>query len=88
MRSIARISDSSDHGGHIVSASSNATANGLKIAIDGDIHRCPIQGHGDTILIGGGSLKSKGRHVIREGDRAGCGAIIITGSHNNTTNTL
>lgn len=79
--SLARLGDQSSHGGTIISASSNALlANGLAVAVDGDLHRCPIEGHGVTPLTSSSRNTSGGKGLIRAGDRAGCGAVVITGS--------
>jgi uncharacterized Zn-binding protein involved in type VI secretion len=81
--SLARLGEQSSHGGSIISASGSAiTANGIAVAVEGDLHRCPIQGHGITPLISSSPHKSGGKGLIKAGDRAGCGAIITTGSMN------
>jgi len=85
MANIARLGDTSSHGGHIISASDNATADNIGIARTGDQHSCPIDGHGTTSLIGTGRATADGRQVVRVGDRAGCGAVITSGSPNVTS---
>jgi uncharacterized Zn-binding protein involved in type VI secretion len=81
--SLARLGEQSTHGGEIISATGNSiVANGLAVAVEGDLHRCPIPGHGVTPLISSSLNKSGGKGFIKAGDRAGCGAIITTGSMN------
>lgn len=81
--SIARLGDTSDHGGVIITASENVNADGIGVAREGDLHSCPIPGHGVTPLVSGSTRKVNGKGVIRIGnseDHAGCGAIITQGS--------
>lgn len=82
MQQVARLGDKSDHGGTIISASATYVAAGPRGAITGDLHSCPIRGHGVTSLSSDSIVKSKGQPVIRIGDKAGCGAAIITGAPN------
>lgn len=83
MPAVARLGDTSDHGGSIISASSDTNANGRGIARAGDMHSCPIRGHGTTPLT---PITTRtfvnGRLVITVGARAGCGAVIVSGSPN------
>lgn len=83
MSAVARLGDTSDHGGTIISASTNTKANSLGVARAGDLHDCPRRGHGVTPLT---PITTKtfvnGRLVITVGAVAGCGAVIITGSPN------
>jgi len=47
----------------------------------GDMHSCPIKGHGTTpIVSGSGSLKVNGKPTACVGDTTGCGATIIEGA--------
>jgi len=85
MSKIVRIDDTSDHGGVMVSASANFRCNSRFVCVDQDLHQCPIAGHGVTPVTGTGSFRSSARSVIKTGDVAGCGAIIITGSDNTST---
>lgn len=50
------------------------------IARKGDLHSCPIQGHGATEIVSGSPSQVEGRPVARVGDKTGCGATIIQGS--------
>lgn len=81
MPAVARLGDTSDHGGVIISASSNVKANGIEVARQGDQHSCPIKGHGITPLTASVTdVKVNGRLVITIGSQAGCGAVIDSGS--------
>ncbi|MBS3668241.1 PAAR domain-containing protein [Vreelandella boliviensis] len=54
------------------------------VARKGDLHRCPIPGHGTTEIITGSLSFVEGQPVARVGDKTGCGATIIEGSsHSN-----
>ena len=85
-KSVARLGDTSDHGGAIITATGNAMCNGIGIAIDGDLHDCPIPGHGITPIASNiNDVTSNGKGIITTGAIAGCGAKIITGSPNVTS---
>lgn len=52
----------------------------LIAACVGDMHVCPIKGHGSTpILPNGSSILVEGKPVARVGDATGCGAMITQG---------
>ena len=72
--------DFSTHGGVIFIGNGQFTINGVKTCVNGDIHHCPIFGHGNT-PVSATTLTtfSGGKKVIKAGDLAGCGAI-MTGS--------
>ena len=77
--SLARLNEQSSHGGTIISASGNdIIANGMSVAVEGDLHSCPI--HGITPIMSTSKNSSGGRGLIKTGDIAGCGAIITSGS--------
>jgi uncharacterized Zn-binding protein involved in type VI secretion len=79
----ARLGDTSSHGGTIISGSVTAFANGKPVARMGDMHVCPIPGHGVTPIVGGSmNTATDGRPNARFGDIAGCGAVIVSGSLN------
>ena len=60
------------------------SANGAKfqtpqgnVCVDGDLHSCPIVGHGITPVTGNSTKATcGGKTVILNGAVAGCGAII------------
>jgi uncharacterized Zn-binding protein involved in type VI secretion len=84
MTEIVRLNDSSDHGGFMTSASGHFKVNGIMVCVNIDQHTCPIPGHGTTSVTSSSTLKSNGKSVIHVGDKAGCGATIISGSPNTT----
>jgi uncharacterized Zn-binding protein involved in type VI secretion len=81
MAKIAKMGDVSDHGGTIISASGNFTVDGVNGVVSGDMHQCPIKGHGTTPITSSSTASGGGKAIVRSGDKAGCGASIIgTGS--------
>jgi len=83
MPAVARLGDPSSHAGEIISASEDVIVNGIGIARMGDLHSCPIPGHGITpIVTASQTVMANGNGVARVGDQAGCGAIISAGSPN------
>lgn len=80
---VARLGDTSTHGGEIISTNQDntVTANGIPIAVNGAIHRCPIDGHGDTAITAI-TVKTfiNGELIITIGAQSGCGAVINSGS--------
>jgi len=78
---IARLGDKSSHGGTIISSASRTYVNGKLVARKGDLHSCPIKGHGVTpITSGSDSVLVEGQPAARIGDSVGCGATITAGS--------
>lgn len=78
---VARLGDRSDHGGTVISAASCTYVNGIPVARMGDLHSCPLDGHGVTpITSGSGCVLIEGQPVARIGDTTGCGATISSGS--------
>lgn len=81
MPAVARIGDSSDHGGVIISGSSTVFADGIGVCRLGDQHSCPIPGHGITNMVSSSTnVFADNKGVCRVGDVAGCGAKISSGS--------
>lgn len=75
---ISCLGDPSTHGGVVITASGFVTINGKRVTVTGDLHSCPIHGHGITGITASSSLlKVNGISVVRQGDFAGCGAAII-----------
>ena len=76
----------SSHGGTIISSSPNATANGTDLALVGNMHSCPIPGHGITPIVSlFTAITLNGVPIARVGDQAACGAVILTGIPSITT---
>jgi uncharacterized Zn-binding protein involved in type VI secretion len=78
---IARLGDSSSHGGVIITSASTARTEGILTARVGDLHVCPIPGHGVTpITNGSGNFKCEGKITAVDGSICGCRAVITAGS--------
>jgi uncharacterized Zn-binding protein involved in type VI secretion len=81
MPPVARLGDTSSHGGHLITASADLTADGIAVARLGDLHTCPITGHGTTAMVTASvTFFDDAKGIVRVGDLAGCGAAIATGS--------
>jgi uncharacterized Zn-binding protein involved in type VI secretion len=82
---VARLGDVSDHGGVIITSASVTTVNGILVARVGDLHSCPIPGHGVTAITNGsGNFVSEGAVTAVIGSVCGCGATIISGGATTT----
>jgi uncharacterized Zn-binding protein involved in type VI secretion len=46
----------------------------------GDMHSCPIKGHGTTPIVSGSGQTLNGKPIALVGDTTGCGATIIEGA--------
>ena len=87
MSSQARLVDISSHGGVIITGANRTLDNGMPVARMGDLHVCPIPGHGVTpIVTGSFDTITEGLPNARIGDITACGAIIVTGSPNTIDN--
>ena len=80
LKPIVRLNDQSDHGGYMISAAGKPVVNGIKVCVDGDMHFCPIKDHGTTPVRSTTHHTTQGKGLVRAGDRAGCGAVLIGGS--------
>lgn len=81
MALIARLGDSSSHGGSIITCAAVTTTEGILTARVGDLHSCPIPGHGITPIVNGsGNFKTEGKITAVAGSVAGCGAVITPSS--------
>jgi len=77
MALIARLGDGSSHGGSIITCSAVTKTEGVLTARVGDLHSCPIPGHGITPIVNGsGNFKTEGKVTSVYGSKTGCGAII------------
>jgi uncharacterized Zn-binding protein involved in type VI secretion len=80
---VARLGDTSDHGGTIISYGTKFRCDGILVARLGDAHSCPT--HGITsITTASPRVKSEGQYVAAITSVTGCGAVIITGSPSTT----
>jgi uncharacterized Zn-binding protein involved in type VI secretion len=81
MALIVRLGDSSSHGGSVITCSAVTKTEGILTARVGDLHSCPIPGHGITPIINGsGNFKTEGKVTSVYGSKTGCGATIYGGS--------
>lgn len=76
---VARLGDSSSHGGAIITSASNTTCEGHLYARVGDTLLCPIHG-ANPIMTGSPRFTVEGAQVARSGSVTACGAIIIGGA--------
>jgi uncharacterized Zn-binding protein involved in type VI secretion len=80
-KQVARVGDSTSHGGTIVSGASQTMVDGKAIARQGDTHECGYWYHGSGEITGGSStVMVEGKPVARVGDSTDCGAEITGGS--------
>lgn len=82
MSQLALLGSSSSHGGKIISASGGFIAGGVRGVLDGDMHQCPIRGHGVKPISATSAVTSNGKRIVRVGDSAACGAVITSGYGN------
>lgn len=76
---IARLGDTSSHGGAIVTSAARTLVEGALVARETDILDCPI--HGPNPIVGHSSrLKAEGLFVARHGDSTACGATLVSGA--------
>ena len=81
---MARLGDTSTHGGRIVTASEDTICNGRGVARVGDWLDCGV--HGLTrIITGSPDVICNGRPVARIGSLCECGAVISSGSEDTLT---
>jgi len=76
---IARLGDTSTHGGAIVTSASKSLCEGKLIARHTDILGCPIHGP-NPIVEHSEKLWCEGLQVARHGDATQCGATLISGA--------
>ena len=82
MPAVATLNSTSSHGGNMITASGDTFGNNSGICIDGDMHQCPISGHGITPVsaISTKDVYVNGKKIVVIGDKAACGAVITSGS--------
>jgi uncharacterized Zn-binding protein involved in type VI secretion len=65
----------------IITGAMRTVVNGMPVARMGDLHTCPIPGHGVTPIVTGSlDTITEGMPNARIGDVTACGAVIATGS--------
>lgn len=75
-RPMARLGDTTDHGGRVVDAASDLKHMGIRVALDGHGVECPKCG-GVFPIVATGMRKHRGVRVAYIGDKTGCGATLI-----------
>lgn len=79
MSNDARITDTSTHGGAIITGASSFIDEGQPTARIGDILLCPIHGP-NPIVTGSAKMLVEGSPISRIGDVTACGAVISSGA--------
>jgi uncharacterized Zn-binding protein involved in type VI secretion len=78
---IARLGDTSSHGGTIITAASKTLCEGKPVARVTDMLDCPLPGHGvNPIVTGSPHYLVEGQQCARTGSVTACGATIIGGA--------
>jgi uncharacterized Zn-binding protein involved in type VI secretion len=75
-REVARLGDTTDHGGKLIQAADNLTHPGVRVALNGHLVECPKCG-GTYPIIATGALTHCGTRVAFIGDRTACGATLV-----------
>ena len=76
---VAILGTTSTHGGTMITASGNSfTTKQGAVCLQGDLHSCPIYGHGITAIVSGCTIdaQSNGKFVAISGSMAACGAML------------
>jgi uncharacterized Zn-binding protein involved in type VI secretion len=73
---MARLGDSTDHGGKIVEATEELTDAGVGVALDGHMVACPRCG-GKYPIIASGRRRHNGKRIAYIGDITTCGATLV-----------
>ena len=76
---VARLGDTSSHGGSIVTSAQHQTVEGKLVARVTDLLDCPVHGL-NPIVTGCPVWTSEGQRVARSGSTTACGATIIGGA--------
>jgi len=77
-RGIIRLGDSTTHGGKVLSASTDFKVYGKPVAVEGDTVSCPQCKGVFPIQPEQGDRKHNGKLVAYDGDKAACGAKLIS----------
>lgn len=77
-RGVIRLNDKTDHGGHVISASSESIVMGLAAALVGDKTFYPQCKGEFPIMPNSGGAKHKGTPYAYHNDLTACGAHLIT----------
>ncbi|WP_310630551.1 PAAR domain-containing protein [Paraburkholderia sp.] len=75
-REVARLGDSTDHGGEVIEAATNLKHQGIPVMLHGHLVRCPKCG-GDYPGEATGTRTHNGVKVMFIGDKTACGATLV-----------
>ncbi|MFJ2545093.1 PAAR domain-containing protein [Pseudomonas sp. NPDC087612] len=82
MKKIARLGDSTDHGGSVIEAIQHTNLNGKPIAGKGNLVSCPLCKGIFPIIEGSSTYSINGIPVALDGMKTACGAsLIASASH-------
>lgn len=74
-RNVILLGDITDHGGHVITASSTHVQGGRPVARVGDTVTCPL--HGDNAIQGRSPVLIDGQPMAFEGMTTACGSHLI-----------
>lgn len=77
-RAVIRINDKTDHGGQVITASSDTTVMGRFAALQDDMTYCPKCMGNFAIKRDGAGARHAGKPYAYDGDLTECGARLIT----------
>lgn len=77
-KGVIRLGDSTSHGGKVITASTTLKALGKAVALHGDMTACPKCKGMFPINPAGSGRSHHGKMVAYEGDKAACGATLIS----------
>jgi uncharacterized Zn-binding protein involved in type VI secretion len=77
-RGVIRLNDKTDHGGHVISASSGTVILGIEAALADDMTFCPKCKGNFPIKPDGTGAKHTGRPYAYDKDETACGARLIS----------
>lgn len=76
---VARIGDTSDHGGSIITGSATFNTGGIPVARIGDSFSCPQHGVNPIVSSMVTDADDGGQKLAHIGSKTACGATITTG---------
>jgi uncharacterized Zn-binding protein involved in type VI secretion len=80
MIDLIRLSDTTDHGGEVITASDTMRYGGRRVARKGDLVECPLhpEVRPNVILEGDRKIMDRSTPVARQGHLATCGCRLIS----------
>ncbi|WUR12995.1 PAAR domain-containing protein [[Empedobacter] haloabium] len=77
-KGVIRLGDKTSHGGSVISAAPDLKALGKCVAVEGNQVTCPKCNGVFAITPQGGERKHRGKEVAYDGDKAACGAKLLS----------